>query len=319
MSELLFDPEQPRDPAGRGFRLGDREITPVYDYEPRIVLAVNVALATGRPLLVRGAPGTGKSSLAADIARRQSWRYYPATISSRTQAQDLLWRFDTVRRLADAQVKRLQQPAAYLQPGVLWWAFDRYLAARRGLAEGEPQSRKIPLAADPAADIDHPRAVVLLDEMEKADPDVPNNLLDPLGSFRFRVEETVVPALEVRASLPPLVIITSNEERELPRAFLRRCIALNLERPEGERLLRIARLHFPADQEALIQKVATLFEGLCEQQRQARQPLPSTAEFLDAIAACRELGVPDPGAGHERWEQIASVALRKPPPRDLEP
>ncbi len=106
----------------------------------RIELAVNVALAAERPLLVRGVPGTGKSSLAADVAWRLNWRYYEVVVSSRTQARDLQWTFDAVERLSDAQVtgaagadarRRLRDDAAYVRPGALWWAFDRESASRR--------------------------------------------------------------------------------------------------------------------------------------------------------------------------------------------
>jgi MoxR-like ATPase len=109
--------------AQRQGRVGDQRDGSVYVYSNDIVLAVNVALATARPLLIRGASGSGKSSLAANIARKMRWRYYESVISSRTQARDLLWTFDTVRRLSDAQTE-LREMSAYIKPGVLWWAFD---------------------------------------------------------------------------------------------------------------------------------------------------------------------------------------------------
>ena len=188
----LFDPK----PIGTTSRVdrnssvapfGDRRDGAVYVYTEKIVLAVNVALATGRLLLVRGPTGSGKSSLAYNVARCQGWRYYEEVISSRTQARDLQWTFDAVRRLSDAQANQLQTHlAAYVEPGVLWWAFDRASARRRGWP---PEEADFLPAEDPRVGTDSERCVVLLDEMDKADPDVPNDLLVTLGSFQFVVRE----------------------------------------------------------------------------------------------------------------------------------
>src|SRR5215831_15257249 len=123
----LFDPAAPSAAfdAERVLRRGDEAPAGgyVYDAKGRITLGVNVALATGRPLLVRGRPGSGKSSLAADVAQRLGWRYYEDTITSRTRARELLWSFDAVRRLSDATTAGdLRHQLAYVMPGVLWWA-----------------------------------------------------------------------------------------------------------------------------------------------------------------------------------------------------
>lgn len=150
---------------GPSVQTGDRRDGLVYVYNERIELAVNVALATGRPMLVRGPSGGGKSSLARNVARRLKWRYYERVITSRTQAHDLLWTFDALRRLSDAQAQKLEEEAAhYVEPGVLWWAFDPASAARRGLPEG--QSPKRP-AEDPGAGPKGSGAVVLLDEIAR--------------------------------------------------------------------------------------------------------------------------------------------------------
>ena len=174
----------------------DRRDGRVYLLSEELRLAVEVALATGRPLLLRGAPGSGKSSLAAFIARNLRYRYYEHTVTATTQAQDLLWRFDTVRRLSDAQVRKADDPplqdADYVEPGVLWWAFDRDSARRRGAAE--QHERQEGQAIEPSAELNAERlpdrAVVLIDEIDKADPDVPNGLLEPLSSGSFLVYET---------------------------------------------------------------------------------------------------------------------------------
>lgn len=294
---------------------GDRRDGSVYVYSDDIVLAVNVALATGRPLLVRGPSGSGKSTLARNVARTMGWRYYEDVISSRTQARDLLWRFDTLRRLNDAAVNQLKPELhPYIDPGVLWWAFDRASARRRGAPE---EAEEIRPAAEPAQESEHKRAVVLLDEIDKADPDVPNNLLVPLGSLEFTVAEIDRP---VRARAAPLIFITTNEERELPPAFVRRCIVLTLQGPDEARLVEIARAHFESagarggkggargrkQDEALYRKIAGLV--LQPSGRDRRTP-PSTAEFLDAVRACKDLKV-DPD--HELWAQVAGATLWKP-------
>jgi MoxR-like ATPase len=295
--------------ASRAYRRGDTAKPGVYVYDEgddrpgRIELAVNLALATGRPLLVRGRPGTGKSSLARAVADRLQWRYYEHVVSSRTQARDLLWSFDAVKRLSDAQVARaktdeasLAPDAAYITPGVLWWAFDRAQAAVRG-ADVAPLK-------DPA-DGDSARAVVLIDEIDKADPDVPNDLLVPLGSLHFDVED-----VRVEAEEPPLVIITTNDERDLPRAFLRRCVILELVPPADERLRQIARAHFPSDPaDDVLTAILASYRAVQARQREREDPEASVAEFLDAVAASRNLGAEPADA--TLWALVEQLTLDK--------
>lgn len=280
----LFDPEKPArqfEPSGAAAYVGDRRDGAVYVYTDEIVLAVNVALAANRPLLVGGPPGSGKSSLAASIAAILGWRYDEDVISSRTQAHDLLWRFDVVRRLRDAQAGSPLETEDYVERGVLWRAF--------------------------AATDEQGRTVVLLDEIDKADPDVPDNLLVPLGSFTFVVGET---GEEVRVSpqLAPLVVITTNGERELSRPFLRRCVSLLLTAPDVERLVAVARSHDLASDGDRARRVAEIVVGLRDEAAQQGLPLPSTAEFLDALRACDELGItPD----SPEWDAVERVTLAK--------
>jgi MoxR-like ATPase len=307
----LFDPAavaQPFD-AGRADRLGDRgsvESLP-YIYADEITLAVNVALAAGRPLLVRGHPGTGKSSLARNVAETLGWRFHGVTVSSRTSARDLQWSFDTVARLADAQAlpegADLPPRAWYLLPGVLWWAFDPASAQLRGLAEDPGEG--FAAATDPSPiNPGAARSVVLIDEIDKADPDVPNDLLVPLGSYQFRVED----GPPVRAETPPLVIITTNEERELPRAFLRRCVILALKPPKSTRLRAIAAAHFPELDPVLVEDVLTAYRQVRSDKIDLNEPPPSVAEFLDALAACDGLGLtPD----DPRWPELSGLLLAK--------
>jgi MoxR-like ATPase len=301
---------QPFEPA-RAFRLGDRGSdgeSGSYEYSDQIELAINVALAAGRPLLVRGKPGTGKSSLASSVASLLNWRFYATTVSSRTTARDLLWKFDTVARLADAQAgtDQIKHRAAYLSPGPLWWAFDLESAAWRGVATQDRAAAKgLEEAVDPSPlDRDPARAVVLIDEIDKADPDVPNDLLVPLGSFQFTTDDGRV----VVATNPPLVIITTNEERDLPKAFLRRCVILALEVPDRERLKRIARRHFPTTADSQLKPLLDEYERITRDRVSRGEQPPSVAELLDALAACRNLGA---AAGRDRWPEMAKLLLDK--------
>ena len=187
-----FDPEKAGgvkvDERGSvSFRSGERP-GDVYVYNPRTILTLNVVLATGRPLLISGEPGSGKSMLAMNVAALMGCSFYKETVTSRTQASDLLWTFDTLRRLSDAQTsgQDLLPKKYYVDPGTLWWAFDPQTAEQRGLS-GLPPAHKEHLAIDPgvAPQRRHEeKAVVLLDEIDKADPDVPNDLLEPFDSGR---------------------------------------------------------------------------------------------------------------------------------------
>ena len=271
-----------------------------------------MALATGRPLLVRGKPGTGKSSLAADVAAKLGWRYYEETVTSRTRARDLLWSFDAIRRLNDANIHKLKDPLAYVTPGVLWWAFSASSAAARGLPADALADRGLGLRADPSPRAAE-RAVVLLDEIDKADPDVPNDLLQPLGTLRFEVAD-VDDGPVVTAPEAPLLIITTNEDRDLPQAFLRRCVVLGLPDPTPDRLLEVAAAHF-GDRvpQPRLEEVLAAYEWV-RKHRAADQHEPNLAEYLDAVAAVAALGV---GNGEPQWRQVMEFTLSKPAPEEL--
>jgi MoxR-like ATPase len=229
------------------------------------------------------------------------------TVSSRTTARDLQWRFDTVARLAEAELGQtaLRPLAAYVMPGPLWWAFNGALASRRGLSEAEllATDGKVGEVCDPSPTPGE-RAVVLIDEIDKADPDVPNDLLVPLGSLRFQVDDGPL----VEATHPPLVIITTNEERDLPRAFVRRCVVHTLEQPRKERLLDIARAHARDGlDEAMFEMVYAEYVDVRQQRIDRHEPPPSVAEFLDVLAACRSLNI----LGGPNWPDVIRVLLDK--------
>ncbi|MGC0417443.1 AAA family ATPase [Embleya sp. AB8] len=273
----------------------------VFDDE-RIVLAVNVALATRRPLLVFGPPGSGKSTLAPSVARHLGWVCHTEVITARTEPEDLLWRFDALRRLNDAQIREVApQLGAYCAQGVLWKAFDPYRVApgRAGDVTDAP-APQYGRHSGPA-----PRAVVLVDEIDKADPDLPNSLLVPLDTLRF----TGPDGEEVRArpGAEPLVVITSNNERELPAPFVRRCILLSLEAPDRAHLLKVARSHLGAGYAASVaEPVADHLLKIANDSEAVAGP--STAEFLDTLRACHELGV---APGSHTWDLVLEVALSK--------
>lgn len=304
-----------------GSNLGDRRDGRVYVHDERIRVATRVAMATGRPLLLRGPAGSGKSSLAPFMARALGWRFYSFTVTARTQARDLMWQFDALRRLSDAQVRRQGDTGPskvdtldhYVEPGPLWWAIDQQSARRRGVGKSEGIVPALELARDPGDGPPSKRAVILIDEIDKADPDLPNNLLEPLGSLQFTVHET---GRRVSGEDAPLVFVTTNNERELPSAFYRRCAVLYLKEHGRDDLIRIARAHFdgydPPLSDDLAGRVADIVTTFAGQAAKIGTRPPSTAEYLDAVRACLDLSA-DPQTPGE-WEHIVQLTLSKTDP-----
>jgi MoxR-like ATPase len=295
-----FDPQnvsQTAGPASTRVAAGDRVDVPVYIYDEQIIRAVNVAGVTGRPLLVEGPSGCGKSSLAEHVAHTMDWDYYRYTVTSRTQAGDLLYRIDQLKRLGDAEAG---QPVAdmskYVEPGVLWKAFDK-----DGAASVRPSKK--PAEADPFGLPGKGRGngtVVLLDEIDKADPDVPNNLLLPLGSYEFYVDELDFP---VYAQRVPLVVLTTNNERRLPDAFLRRCVNMKLSSPDESHLITVGRAHYPTANSQDVETIAKLLLKISSEKSR-----PSTAEYLDTVRACIALKI-NPNSSD--WEWLKQITAWK--------
>ncbi|MBL8272938.1 MAG: MoxR family ATPase [Xanthomonadales bacterium] len=212
-------------------------------------LAVNAAIALERPLLVKGEPGTGKTLLAQEVARSLGMPLIEWHIKSTTKAQHGLYEYDAVARLRDSQLgeARAAQIANYIVPGKLWEAFE---------SAG--------------------RAVLLIDEIDKADIEFPNDLLRELDRMDFHVHET---RQTIRAQRRPVVFITSNNEKELPDAFLRRCFFHYIRFPDAETLLRIVDVHYPGIKKELVHEALTAFFHLREAPGLKKKP--STSELLD--------------------------------------
>jgi MoxR-like ATPase len=290
-----------------------------YDDKGLIVLHVRIALATGRPILLAGPPGSGKSTLARDVALCLGWRYYERVITSRTQARDLQWRWDAVARLADVQGPRrwVETPQRFVDPEALWWAFAPGSASRRGLAAA-PQGWPAPVSPHwrftrKGEELPWRRgSVILLDEIDKADPDVPNDLLVALGERRFVVEETrdvVTP----EADLPALVFLTTNGERDLPQPFLRRCISITLDLPVGDAMKAIVERHVPESSAGLRETLVERHAAMVVQSEQDKTRPPGTAEFIDAARAAAAL-FPEGPHGDPFEELLAATLWKRPRP-----
>jgi MoxR-like ATPase len=319
----LFDPvpKGKADPELQLVTVHGGDGPPSYVYNRSIILAVNLARAAGRPLFIAGRPGTGKTTLAANVAFVLGWKYYQRVVTSRTRAKDLQWTFDSLRRLSDAQEqgKTLPPRAAYVQPQEFWWAFSPETARLRG-ARDEEQPFVTPAEdpvrwtpPEPGTGDASTNAVLLLDEIDKADPDVPNDLLEVLDIESFQVDELDKPRTVSAKRNKVLLMITSNGERELPPAFLRRCVVLHLESPNAEWLVRVANDRFGGRNEALHRQIAKRVMDLREvaEARDLREP--STAEYLDAVAACVRLDITDDEA---TWKLVENSLLSKRDARD---
>ncbi|MCS4503717.1 MoxR family ATPase [Arhodomonas aquaeolei] len=214
-----------------------------------LTMAVNAAATLKRPLLIKGEPGTGKTLLAEEVATALGMPYYEWHIKSTSKAQQGLYEYDAVSRLRDSQLgdERVHDIANYIVPGPVWRAFE---------SEQPP--------------------VLLIDEIDKADIEFPNDLLRELDRMEFHVYET---QQTVTARHRPVIIITSNNEKELPDAFLRRCFFHYISFPDRETMERIVQVHFPGLKGGLVREALELFFGLREMPGVKKRP--STSELLD--------------------------------------
>ena len=264
--------------------------------------AIKIALITGRPLLLEGDSGCGKSSLARAVAATLGWTYYETVVTSQAAIEQLTGSVDHVQRLHAAELCATTRqefdadPAGFLVPGVLWWAFAPDDAAVAGRVPEGSGRRTDPGVQPLAPNVTDPGAVVLIDEIDKADPDLPNNLLVPLGSHRLAIEAR---AEAVEATRPVLVCVTSNKERDMPPAFLRRCVTVSLTYRSPDDLVEIAIRHV-AGARQLAATVKRLFlDGPPERKM-------STAEFVDAVRAAVGLGL-DAAGKDPVWAEVRAV------------
>ena len=295
-------------------------------FEPDHIAALRAAEASGRPLLVRGEPGTGKSQLAHAAAQAAGRLFLPFVVETRTEATDLLWHYDAVARLADAHLAAAPGagvPAGldasfYVQTGPLWWAFH-WQGAQDQLAKASRTRAAAPEL--PPYDWQAGQGTVLLiDEIDKAEAEVPHGLLEALGNGRFAVPLVRDVVRRPDAMPAPLVIITTNDERELPAAFLRRCLVLTLALPQGaalaDFLVTRGRLHFPvfAAQVAATQVLEQAAQMLLDDRQDAHDNgvyEPGLAEYLDLIRALQ--GVQGDPVKH--LQQLRRFAFQKQPLR----
>lgn len=214
-----------------------------------LTVAVNAAVLLERPLLIKGEPGTGKTELAKQVASALRLDLIEWNIKSTTKAQQGLYEYDAVSRLRDSQLgdERVRDVGNYIRKGKLWTAFEA--------------DRKV---------------VLLIDEIDKADIEFPNDLLQELDKMAFYVYET---GETVASKNRPVVIITSNNEKELPDAFLRRCFFHYISFPDQDTMRQIVKVHYPDIKEQLLTTALTQFYEIREQQGLKKKP--STSEVLD--------------------------------------
>jgi MoxR-like ATPase len=232
-----------------------------------LMMAVNAALALERPLLIKGEPGTGKTMLALEVAQALKRPLFEWHVKSTTKAQHGLYEYDAVSRLRDSQLgdPKVKDISNYIVQGMLWKAFE------------SPQP-----------------AVLLIDEVDKADIEFPNDLLRELDRMEFYVYET---QQLVKAKQRPLVIITSNNEKELPDAFLRRCFFHYIRFPDPDTMAKIVEVHFPGIKKQLLSQALNAFFEIREVPGLKKKP--TTSELLDWLKLLMAEDIP-PEALHSQ-------------------
>jgi MoxR-like ATPase len=266
-------------------RITDSRDGRFYRYDARICLALKVALITGRPLLLIGPPGCGKSSLAPYVARNLNMEQLTYTVTETAEASDLLWRVDYLKRLNDAQVHEMKPLEHYVEKGLLWRAFQPDAQEDKDERSG---------------------TVVLIDEIDKASASFANSLLVAIGSMEFDVPLLQSAKVAANENAIILVIITSNEERELPPALLRRCVTFRVNYATAQELVEITKDRWPMwmEDSKFRDSVEALAKSLTSDE--IHDSKVSTAEFLDLVQVLK-MGNVSPGS--DAWRAVEGLVL----------
>ncbi len=289
----------------------------IHVWDDKELDALALAHASGRPLLIRGEPGIGKSQVARAASQLLGWPLLYEVITARHEAQDLLWHYDAVERLAIANQGQPSTMQEFVRPGILWQALNPASALLQG-AGATPSAGAATTSTQGATG-----TVVLLDEIDKADSDLPNSLLEVLANGGFTLPWGSTLHESGSQPAPTLIIITSNEERELPAAFIRRCICLHLVLPTDQVSARFigwlkerSEAHFPEIHESIHHEAAVqvLKDRLaCPVGAGAR---PGLAEYIDLLRALADIA-PNDATLQSAWlKRLAPYALLKQYPNE---
>lgn len=264
---------------------------PIHQFSKKEAMAIIAAQLIGRPLLIEGPPGSGKTQIAAAAAIALGRALISYVVNSDTAPEDLLWRYDALQRLNDAQAKSIVKPEKYLYKGPLWLAYGT-----------EQDGKDIPCSIEtynPKSVEGEPQGkVILIDEIDKADRSVPNSLLEVFGHRRFycpHLQQHIGVQRGDQQAPSPLIIITSNREQQLPAAFVRRCLVLRVDLPSNENefvklMAERGQMHYGTDTLTGEQycEIAQALWAIRNESGLPEEMQPGQAEYLDLVRAIKE-------------------------------
>jgi MoxR-like ATPase len=318
------------EPSKEAFDLPEIEGWPAqrHQFDEESIWAIQAAMATGRPLLVRGEPGTGKSQLARAAAHVMNRPFLYEVVTSHTEVTDLLWSYDAVARLGEAQIlgagkadmdtlRKELAPERFISPGKVWLATDWPGAEKQA---GISRS-KMPQAQENGW---RNGCVLLVDEIDKADSELPNALLECFANQSFQIMHRQGPVRSHPDQPPPLVVVTTNEERELPAPFLRRCLVLQFKLEEDEKkleefLIERGKVHFETkykNDQSFEEVLKTAALELIKDRKNVGAGAiskPGQAEYLDLCRAVFQISHERQKPASEILAAVAKFALRKNP------